>query len=194
MNDFLHSLRTGKDKRYDRTRRPNDNMPYRPGDRHNSMDKRKRGNYQKSNAAENAYLTIAKLLPPVRTLLETIASDKKDFLEIEERKAVAMETIALYLQKLAGSGNEEIDPVDLKKETADKQTNAVFSENMDEIPAQCEPSLTDMIREMRVQGFSYDKIARQLDADNIPTPSGRGKWRGQAVSKLLNKQGSRSQD
>ncbi|RLC01462.1 MAG: resolvase, partial [Deltaproteobacteria bacterium] len=27
--------------------------------------------------------------------------------------------------------------------------------------------------------------ARQLDVDNIPTPSGRGKWRGQAVSKLL---------
>ena len=187
MNDFLHSLRTGKDKRYDRSRRTNDNTPYRPGDRHNSMDKRKRGNYSKSNAAENAYLTIAKLLPPVRTLLETIAADKKEFLEVEERKAVAMETIALYLQKLAGSGKEEIDPVDLKKETADKQTNAVFSENMDEIPAQCEPSLTDMIREMRVQGFSYDKIARQLDADNIPTPSGRGKWRGQAVSKLLNK-------
>jgi len=38
---------------------------------------------------------------------------------------------------------------------------------------------------MREQGFSYDKIARQLDMDNIPTPSGRGRWRGQAVSKLL---------
>jgi hypothetical protein len=91
------------------------------------------------------------------------------------------------LQKLAGYGKGEIDPVDLKKETTDKQTNGVLSENMDEVPAPHEPSPTDMIREMRAQGFSYDKIARQLDAGNIPTPSGRGKWRGQAVSKLLNK-------
>ena len=186
MNDFLHSLRTGKDKRYDRTRRGNDNMPYRPGDRHNSMDKRRRGNYTKSNAAENAYLTIAKLLPPVKTLLETIVSNKKDFLEVEERKAAAMESIALYLQKLVGTGNGESDPVDLKKETADNQTNVVVSENTDEVPAPSEPSPTGMIKEMRAQGFSYDKIARQLDVDNIPTSSGRGKWRGQAVSKLLN--------
>ena len=185
MNDFLHSLRTGKDKRYDRTRRGNDSMPYRPGDRHNSMDKRKRGNYTKSNAAENAYLTIAKLLPPVKTLLETIVSNKKDFMEIEERKAVAMETIALYLQKVIGTGNGESDPVDVKKETADKQTNVVVSENTDEVPVLVDTAPIDMIRDMRAQGFSYDKIARQLDADNIPTPSGRGKWRGQAVSKLL---------
>ena len=187
MNDFLHSLRTGKDKRYDRTRRGNDNMPYRPGDRHNSMDKRKRGNYSKSNAAENAYLTIAKLLPPVKTLLETIVSDNKDSIKVEERKAVAMETIALHLQKLAGSTHGEVDVDDMKKETVDQQTDMTFSENVEEVPAQAEVTPTGMIREMRAQGFSYDKIARQLDMENIPTPSGRGKWRGQAVSKLLKK-------
>ena len=128
---------------------------------------------------------IAKLLPPVKTLLETIVSDKKDFLEVEERKAAAMETIALYLQKLVGTGNGESDPVDLKKETADHQTNGMVSENTDEVPALVDTAPIDMIRDMRAQGFSYDKIARQLDLDNIPTPSGRGKWRGPAVSKLL---------
>ncbi len=187
MNDFLHSLRTGKDKRYDRTRKGNDNMPYRPGDRHNSMDKRKRGNYTKGNIAENAYVTIAKLLPPVKTLLETMVADKKDFLEIEKRKAKAMEAIALYLKKLTGTGSEESDPADLLDETAERQTNIAVLENMDEDPALVETTPLDMIRDMRAQGFSYDKIARQLDMDNIPTPSGRGKWRGQAVSKLLNK-------
>ena len=129
MNDFLHSLRTGKDKRYDRTRRGPDNGPYRPNDRQNSMDKRKRGNYSKSNVAENAYVTIAKLLPPVKSLLETIVTNEKDFLEIEKRKAVAMETIALNLQKLVGSGNGESEPVNLQNETADKQTNVIVSEN-----------------------------------------------------------------
>ena len=126
MNDFLHSLRAGKDKRYDRTRKGNDNMPFRPADRHNSMDKRKRGNYTKSNAAENAYLTIAKLLPPVKTLLETIVENKKDFLEIEERKAEAMEAIALCLQKLAGIGNGVSDPVDYQKETTEIKPTCGF--------------------------------------------------------------------
>ncbi len=185
MNDFLHSLRTGKDKRYDRTRRGNDNMPYRPGDRHNSMDKRKRGNYTKNNVAENAYVTIAKLLPPVKALLETIVADKKDFLEIEERKAEAMESIALYLKKLAGAGNGESDPIDSQNEMAEKQAEDAILENTDAMPAPVEIALADRIKDMRAQGFSYDKIARQLDMDNIPTPSGRGKWRGQAVSKLL---------
>lgn len=187
MNDFLHSLRTGKDKRYDRTRKGNDNMPYRPGDRHNSMDKRKRGSYTKNNVAENAYLTIAKLLPPVKTLLETIVADKKDFLAIEERKTEAMEAIALYLQKLSGAGSGIKDPIVTQNETAENSANIGFSDNVDEAPSQVEMTPAEMIRDMRAQGFSYDKIARQLDMDNIPTPSGRGKWRGQAVSKLLKK-------
>ena len=185
MNDFLHSLRTGKDKRYDRTRKGNDNLPYRPGDRHNSMDKRKRGNYAKGTIAENAYVTIANLLPPVKTLLETIVAGKKDFLEIEERKAKAMEDVALYLKKLTGTGNGESDPIELQNEAAEPATPVLIPEDMDEVPASNEVTAVDMIRDMRAQGLSYDKIARQLDMDNIPTPSGRGKWRGQAVSKLL---------
>ena len=187
MNDFLHSLRTGKDKRYDRTRRGPDNGPYRPNDRHNSMDKRKRGNYSKSNVAENAYVTIAKLLPSVKSLLETIVTNGKGFLEIEERKTLAMETIALHLQKIAGSDSTESEPVGLQNENIDKQTDAMISENPDESALPINTAPIDMVREMRAQGFSYDKIARQLDMDNIPTPSGRGKWRGQAVSKLLKK-------
>ena len=134
MNDFLHSLRTGKDKRYDRTRRGNDGVPFRTNDRHNSMDKRKRGNYTKSNVAENAYVTIAKLLPPVKTLLETIVSDKKDFLKIEERKTEAMETIALCLKKIAGIDSAENDAVQLQTETEDNQTYVAVPEDIDEKP------------------------------------------------------------
>jgi len=187
MNDFLHSLRTGKDKRYDRTRRGPDSGPYRPNDRHNSMDKRKRGNYSKSNVAENAYVTIAKLLPPVKSLLETIVANEKDSLKIEERKTVAMETIALQLQKIAGSDNAESELVGLQNENIDNQTDVMVSTEPDESTPVIDSAPIDMIREMRAKGFSYDKIARQLDMDNIPTSSGRGKWRGQAVSKLLKK-------
>ena len=103
----------------------------------------------------------------------------------EGRKAEAMESIALYLQKLAGAGNGESDPMDSQNETGEKQADVTVLEKADEIPVPVEMVLTDKLRDMRAQGLSYDKIARQLDMDNIPTPSGRGKWRGQAVSKLL---------
>jgi hypothetical protein len=187
MNDFLHSLRTGKDKRYDRNRRGPDNAPYRSNDRHSSMDKRKRGNYNKSNAAENAYLTIAKLLPPVKTLLETMVANNKAFLEIEERKALAMETIALHLQQSTGKANNETEAVDLLTQNTDSINSKAMTEEPEEVQAVIDTTPIDMMRDMRTQGFSYDKIARQLDMDNIPTPSGRGKWRGQVVSKLLKK-------
>ena len=187
MNDFLHSLRTGKDKRYDRTRRGNENTAFRAGDRHNNLEKKKHANFTKGNAAENAYLTIAKLLPPVKNLLETIVSDNKEFIGIEERKAAAMETIAFYLKKFAGAENDESEFVNLTKETEDIPKDMAISEMMEEIPAPIDATPEDMIRDMREQGFSYDNIARQLDMKNIPTPSGRGKWRGQAVSKLLKK-------
>ena len=45
--------------------------------------------------------------------------------------------------------------------------------------------LQAMIRGLREQGFSYEKIARHLEETQVPTISGRGKWRGQAVSKLI---------
>ena len=185
MNDFLHSLRTGKDKRYDRTRRGQENTPYRTNDRQGTMDKRKHGNYTKSSAAENAYVTIAKLLPPVKTLLDTIAAGQKAYLEIEKRNAQTMESIAFSLKKIAGIDREEGASVNLQTKAAAKLTDATVSEDVDEMPDLTRMIPADMIREMRAQGLSYDKIALQLDTEKIPTPSGKGKWRGQIVSKIL---------
>lgn len=186
MNDFLHSLRTGKDKRYDRSRRGHDNSPYRSNDRHGGNDRRKRGNYNKSNVAENAYLTIAKLLPPVKSLLETLVSERKDFLEVEKRKAMAMESIAGYLKKIAGSN----DDGSLSQDGHERQDISDQISISDPAMITEESSIKDaepvsLMKELRAQGLSYDKIARQLELENIPTPSGRGAWRGQTVSKLL---------
>ncbi len=185
MNDFLHSLRTGKDKRYDRNRGRHDSPSYRPGDRHMANDRRKRGNYNKSNVAENAYVTIAKLLPQVKTLLETIVTERSDFLVMEERRTIAMESIAGYLRLIAGDNSISTEPVQSLEKPADTQMDPAASDII--TPESAEPKMTavETIRALRGQGLSYDKIARTLEDDNMPTPSGRGKWRGQAVSKLL---------
>ena len=185
MNDFLHSLRTGKDKRYDRNRGRHDTQSYRPGDRHMASDRRKRGNYSKSNIAENAYVTIAKLLPQVKTLLETIITERGDFQRLEERRTVAMERIANYLKIIAGDDSAEPELKQAIEVSADSQADLATNENV--VLKSKDPDMTaiEKIQTLRAQGLSYDKIARALQDDNIPTPSGRGTWRGQTVSKLL---------
>jgi hypothetical protein len=45
--------------------------------------------------------------------------------------------------------------------------------------------LLSTINTLRAEGASYDKIADELEKRRIPTISGRGKWRGPAVSKFL---------
>jgi histone H3/H4 len=101
MDDFLHRLRTGKDKRYDRSRRNYEPSQYRSMDRQNGMDRRKKGGY-KQQASDQNYTTIAKVLPAVKSLLETIAEDHKQLTRLEERKTAAIEDIAVYLKKMAG--------------------------------------------------------------------------------------------
>ena len=185
MNDFLHSLRTGKDKRYDRNRGRHDSPSYRPGDRHMPSDRRKRGNYNKSNVAENAYVTIAKLLPQVKALLDTIVTERSDFLVLEKRRTVAMERIASYLKIIAGDDAAQPESPQSLENSIDSQPDLSIPE--DTTPASKDPDggVIETIQALREQGLSYDKIAAKLEDDHIPTPSGRGKWRGQAVSKLL---------
>ncbi len=45
-------------------------------------------------------------------------------------------------------------------------------------------SVLDMIGAMRKEQLSYEKIARTLEAQGIPTFSGKGAWHSQTVSKL----------
>jgi histone H3/H4 len=183
MDDFLHRLRTGKDKRYDRNKRNYEPSQYRPMDRQNGMDRQKKGGY-KQQSSDQAYTTIAKVLPAVKSLLETIAEDQKRLTRLEERKTVAMEGIAVYLKKLAGyeadfaTSEIEVEPEETQAESPQDAVEAEkgaidFEETL------------QIIKKLREkEGLSFEKIAQHLDNNGISTPSGKGKWRGQAVSKL----------
>jgi hypothetical protein len=46
------------------------------------------------------------------------------------------------------------------------------------------PRMLDIIASMRTKGNSWEKIARHMDDQNIPTVSGKGKWRGPAIKKF----------
>jgi histone H3/H4 len=183
MDDFLHRLRTGKDKRYDRSRRNYEPSQYRSMDRQNGMDRRKKGGY-KQQSSDQAYTTIAKVLPAVKSLLEAIAEDRKQLTQLEERKTAAMEDIAVYLRKLAGFEEKiatkkiDVEPEETQEEPAQSAAEDI-KDGMD-----LEKTL-QIIKNLREEeGLSFEKIAKHLDANGISTPSGRGRWRGQAVSKL----------
>ena len=213
MNDFLHSLRSNKDKRFDRNRRNYESPGYRSNDRMNRSDSRRKGSYRsQQNEQAQAYAAINKLLPTIKTLLESLNDDRRKLIEAEERKASAMEAIAAFLKQLSGVTGDALPVLEsiesfcendtceaVRDEAAlvsqdagiqaeEKQVSpdvkASASEADSPKPMQRD-DLTTMILNLREQGFSYEKIARHLEENQIPTISGRGKWRGQAVSKLI---------
>jgi len=197
MNDFLQSLRSGKDKRFDRTRRTYDGNTFRPHDRTPGNERRKKGPYKPQNA-DQAYAAISKILPSIQTVLETIAEDRKELIEVEARKAAAMERIATYLSSMLGQQPAAADPSSPStaetppSETIREADPPMIREQQEASPAESAETetetdpTTDRICHLRESGLSYEGIARQLEAEGIPTPSGRGRWRGQTVSKLFN--------
>jgi hypothetical protein len=213
MNDFLHSLRSNKDKRFDRNRRNYESPGYRSNDRMNRSDNRRKGSYRsQQNEQAQAYAAINKLLPTIKTLLESLNDDRRKLIEAEERKASAMEAIAAFLKQLSGvtgdalpvlesiesfCENDTCEPVQeeaalvseeagiqAEEKQVSSDVNASVSEADSTKPMQRD-DLATLILKLREQGFSYEKIARHLEENQIPTISGRGKWRGQAVSKLI---------
>src|SRR5919109_1727165 len=53
------------------------------------------------------------------------------------------------------------------------------------LPLEQRPDLARKVRELKAQGVSVREIARRLDAEHIPTLSGKGKWHDRSVSRLL---------
>jgi DNA-binding transcriptional MerR regulator len=212
MNDFLHSLRNNKDKRFDKNRRNFDSPSYRQNDRTINADRRKKGPYRpQQNEQAQAYAAINKLLPTIKALLESQNEDRKKLIKAEERKAYAMEAIASLLKKLSGGAADgfpllesiesfcEDDACEAVAEVAARVSEDTGRQDADQemdtaqdASLAPEESLEDdprdelvtTIRALRDKGLTYEKIARHLEENQVPTISGRGKWRGQAVSKL----------
>ena len=190
MNDFLHNLRNAKDKRFDRNRRPYDNNQYPGVDRAN-------GNYRKKIMPRNGDLLEA--LPAIKKLLEDVSENQKRLAVAEERKAAALERIADHFfkpapeemsnedQPMAETAAAEPDRTDAT--TADPDRTEAVTAEPDRTDAQStamdREKLVALIRELREKGLSFEKVARELQAQGIPTVSGRGTWRGPLASRLI---------
>lgn len=179
MSDFLHNLRTGNLKRYDRPRK-NYDSPQNRNQNDRNYGKDRKGNYHKK-------VHTGDQLQDIKKHLEVIAQTIESNLKAQEKAASALERIALVLEATTGiKPAATVTPDDIARQPpAEPQATLETDDQKSEIPDISSDILMETITKMRNDGASFDKIAGELEKRDIPTVSGRGKWRGPAVSKLL---------
>lgn len=184
MNDFLQNLRNGNHKRFDGNRK-----------QYNSYNNNRGNDRQRINGPLQR--TINKEYWPVlKQVLEDMAAQQKRTADAderraqaEERKADALETIAKHFVHLIAP-NVSVDvenvpnvPVETSKAVADTEdtpeaASPELSANTDR------EEVLGIIHGMRKDKVSYENIAAHLTSEGIPTFSGKGRWRGQAISRI----------
>lgn len=171
MDDFLYKLRNAKNRSgYDRSRRTQDSYPYRTGDRKRPKGKKP----PKMSGVSSDHLAA------IRKALETIVENQKQLMdaegvrrEIEERKALALETIARLVGNLKEKNGLQV-PADEGRETPGTAKS----------PRAERDKIIKIISGLREKGQTYEHIAKHLENEKIPTLSGKGKWRGQSIYRL----------
>lgn len=190
MNDFLKQLRSGGGKRFDRTRRPYDGNPqYRNPERQNGRD-RKSGAHRKSYDSGQ--------LQAIKRVLETLADGQKTLMDLTRRRASAEERIADALEALSDRlSRKKPNHAIANPETADAPAPAApspVSEMSGDGDAKTGKTVREkaikIIADMHSNGARFEEIARQLTKMHVPTLSGKGQWRTQAVSRLFNQYAS----
>ncbi len=194
MSDFLHNLRTGNLKRFDRPRKNYDNPQHRhQHDRQHHKDRK--GNYHKK-------VHTGDQLQDIKKHIELMVQISEKSLKAQDKAAAALERIAAAFEATAGiepaNSTEPLDsqappvpepaapkPADPKPVDPKPVDLEQTLETAPPPPVGSETDLMETIVSLRSSGASFEKIARELEAKKVPTASGRGKWRGQAVSKLL---------
>jgi hypothetical protein len=199
MNEFLHSLRNQKDKRYDRNKRNYNNPQYRDQDRRGNRE-----NWKSSAALMSSFeliaRSIAETLPTIKSILENYVEQQKQSIETKERRLLAEEKQADALaemsryfytmidSKAAVASSEEPPPA---MPSSIEPNPAEDNENQKAAPESIQLKREDvlgLIRKFREkEAMTFDKIAKELESMGLPTFSGKGKWRGQTVHRLYQK-------
>lgn len=189
MDDFLHKLRTGQDRR-NSNRRQYNNPLYRGPDRRDGKDHRKLD--RRKTAPEMANALDSEVMADLKSLIECISETHKQLMISEERLADAQERTAVALEiiaeRLLRSGDHDrMDKAGSISETLSQQPASfddVVAPNVTSIDIARE-KVIEIIKKMRESGSTYDTIAMYLDQENIPTFSGKGNWHAQTVHRIF---------
>ena len=228
MNDFLQSIRNqSKDKRYQQNNRPrrpydnngNGNHHHSQQQQHHNNQQHTSGNYHHHRNNDNRnhdnhrnkyhnqrprqdHMLRDESLALIKDVLEAMATNQAQALEIkerraiaEERKAEAIEEIAGIISSLAGAEFPAMEKVvsgidavarefeeDLNLEAKEdyfaSEPEAAHDSSMDK------EEILDLIQKMRSEGSTYNEVAAHLTELGLPTFSGRGKWHAQTIHRL----------
>jgi DNA repair exonuclease SbcCD ATPase subunit len=170
MDDFLHNLRSGNLRKPNTGNRRQYSDPQNKHTNRRVADRRKRDFDQRLSA--ESLETIKELLTQLTTAQQQLAEAQEQRAAAEARTAAAMERIAASLESTP-SGNSQA-----------KVANAAYP-TPDPLAVSEAPSLEKKISALRDQKLSYARIAEQLNQEEVPTPSGRGRWRGTTVQRVL---------
>lgn len=181
MSEFLHQLRNGNDKRFSRKRRQydgNQNVLY---DRRVNREQPRR-NAQRSNDADQSVGIPYDMLESIKDLLETIAENQERQIITETRKADALEKLVELLDNLPTiPGPVKVEEVIEEIIEAPVKKRKRASRKKDD-PNRIR--VMEVIETMREKNATYHEIALQLQEEDLPTFSGRGKWHAQTVHRL----------
>jgi hypothetical protein len=172
-----------------------------------------------SSLSENLPV-IRTILEGISSNQQRLAKAEERRAHAEERKAEVLENLLEFAKQVIGSdggfsGGFSIPntfrknaaaesggvPVEIK--TASDLDRAVAEvaataeddgdygdEYLDDADTITRDDVLNMICGLREEGHTYDQIAKQLEDENIPTFSGKGKWRGQTIHRLYQKMNS----
>jgi len=197
MDDFIYNVRTGNIKNMNKPNRRFDNNRFKGQDRSNKSNNRHAGkdhrkgyvNYR--SLSTDQFTTLKEFLGGLAENQKRLVTIAQSVEKSQERQAVAMEKIAAHLGALVKTPpGATFDPAPPQTDAVVETTEpAKSAEIRDDVKPETRPrtrsELVALITRMRDQRLSYDKIALEFETMQIPTLSGRGKWRGQTIYRLF---------
>lgn len=185
MDDFLHNLRTGKNKPFERKRRTYDNPHSRFQDRQGNRNRRPP--HPTRDFSNETLAAIRKVLDEISGNQKRMAEISSRRVAVEERKAEALEALVGHLQET--SALAESAPPMAPQPPAAPAPQASEAAAPGAVPAAethvlSRPEIVARIKTHRRAGLSYEKVARKLEEEGVQTLSGRGRWRGQTIYRL----------
>jgi hypothetical protein len=170
MDDFLHNLRSGNLRKANIGNRRQYNDPQSKHPNRRVTDRRKR-DFDQRLATES--------LETIKELISQLTTAQQQQAEAQEERAAAAARIAVALEQIAASlASKSAVSVSPPAATAAHADQNTFKEPQT-------PDLGEKISALRDQKLSYARIAEQLNQEEVPTPSGRGRWRGTTVQRVL---------
>ena len=189
-DNFLHNLRNQGNKRFDRNRNKQFDNQFRPNDRFAGRDRK--GSPQRKPPDADQLTAIKRLLDGVLEQQRRLVDCGERAAKAAERQAEAIEQIARHFESVnkidALPAPEFSDAASAPLAAASEPVASAPAEIQKGAPADAEPRQTAkaLILAQRALGQSFEQIAEQLNVMDIPTVSGKGRWRAQSVSRLYN--------